>query len=66
LGLQIPNNNQGVLAIKSDVLLKMGANNPDRVLNGQVYRLLTAAFLHANLAHLLSNCVSAYILISRL
>jgi membrane associated rhomboid family serine protease len=48
------------------VLLKMGANNPYDVQEGQVYRLISAAFLHANLAHLLSNCVSAYILISRL
>lgn len=33
---------------------------------GQVYRLLTPAFLHANLGHLLANLVSSYIIITRL
>jgi rhomboid protease GluP len=44
----------------------MGANVPARVFDGQVYRLITAAFLHANLTHLLSNILSILIIFSRL
>jgi rhomboid protease GluP len=56
----------GVLKIQTSVLVSLGGNIPINVCNGQVYRLLTATFLHANIGHLLSNLVSGYIIITRL
>jgi|JI6StandDraft_1071083.scaffolds.fasta_scaffold75171_3 rhomboid protease GluP len=56
----------GVLQIQSGILNELGANVPIEVCQGQVYRLLTAAFLHANIGHLLANLVSSYIIITRL
>lgn len=37
------------------------ANNRELVLNGQVYRLITSAFAHANITHLIVNMYSLYI-----
>lgn len=59
-------NSGGVLQIQSSVMDDLGANVPYEVYNGQVYRLITAAFLHANLGHLLGNVVSLYIILTRL
>lgn len=42
-----------------DILL---ANNRERVLNGHVYVLLTSAFIHANIAHLIVNMYSLFII----
>lgn len=55
-----------ILQIQSSVLLKMGGNVPIKVYDGQVYRLISAAFLHANLPHLLSNLFSIFFILSRL
>ena len=43
-------------------LLSLGANNHDLVASGQYYRLLTNAFLHVNIIHLLCNMYSLYII----
>lgn len=60
------NTQVGVLQINNSVLNDLGANVPIEVCDGQVYRFLTAAFLHANLGHLLSNLITAYFIITRL
>src|SRR3954454_2678199 len=39
-----------------------GAVNKVAVANGDIYRLLTAGFLHADITHLLFNMISLYIL----
>lgn len=62
----INTNGTSILQIQASVLIEMGANVPYNVYNGQVYRLITAAFLHANLTHILSNLFSMYFLLSRL
>lgn len=42
-------------------LLNFGANYGPLVRNGEYFRLITAAFLHAGLLHLLFNCYALYI-----
>ena len=42
-----------------DIIL---ANNRARVIDGHIYLLITSAFLHANIAHLLVNMYSLYII----
>jgi rhomboid protease GluP len=41
-------------------LLRMGANNGAAVRAGEVFRLLSSAFLHANLVHLLFNGIALW------
>lgn len=43
-------------------LLILGANHKELVLNGEYYRLITSAFLHGNLIHLLVNMYSLWII----
>ncbi len=43
-------------------LLIMGANNRSLVLKGQIYRLITCAFLHGGLIHLVVNMYSLWII----
>lgn len=57
---------QSVLQIDVNVLKKLGANVPKLVRQGEVYRLITAAFLHSNLPHLLSNLFYIFFILTRL
>lgn len=50
------------LTIDPIVLLVNGANFKPLVQNGQYYRLLTSAFLHADITHIAFNMYSLYIL----
>ena len=43
-------------------LLLLGANNRSLVLSGEYYRLITCAFLHGNIMHLLVNMYSLWII----
>ena len=43
-------------------LLILGANNRELVLSGEVWRLITCAFLHGSLIHLMVNMYSLYII----
>lgn len=43
-------------------LLILGANNRGLVLSGDIYRLITSAFLHGNIIHLLVNMYSLWII----
>ncbi|MBE6155940.1 MAG: rhomboid family intramembrane serine protease [Firmicutes bacterium] len=45
----------------SGTLINLGATSTQAIRNGQVYRLITYAFLHGGLAHLLCNMYSLYI-----
>lgn len=54
-----------LLEIYPDKLIMMGANEPDLVRKGQVWRLITAAVLHVNFMHFFGNFMSTVILLSR-
>lgn len=43
-------------------LIILGANNRGLVLNGEFYRLIACAFLHGNIAHLLVNMYSLWVI----
>lgn len=43
-------------------LVILGANNRELVLSGEVWRLITCAFLHGSLIHLMVNMYSLYII----
>lgn len=43
-------------------LLSKGANIAPLIQNGEYYRLITSAFLHAGIIHLLCNCYALYII----
>ena len=43
-------------------LIKSGAFQKDLILSGEYYRLITSAFLHIGLLHLLFNCYSLYVI----
>lgn len=43
-------------------LVLLGANNRTLVLNGDIYRLITCAFLHGNIIHLFVNMYSLWII----
>lgn len=49
-----------------NTLVLMGANNVHLIRTGQVYRLITYAFLHANVYHLMINMYSLYIIGSQI
>lgn len=51
-----------ISGITNAVAIKLGANNIQLLQSGEVWRLLTHAFLHASLIHLLINMYSLYIL----
>ena len=46
----------------TESLVILGANNRGLVLNGQIYRLITSAFLHGSLTHLIVNMYSLWII----
>jgi rhomboid protease GluP len=43
-------------------LIKFGAFQKDLILGGEYYRLITSAFLHIGIFHLLFNCYALYII----
>ncbi len=45
-----------------NALVILGANNRGLVLNGEVFRLIAASFLHGNLIHLIVNMYSLWII----
>lgn len=46
----------------SNVLINFGANYKPLVLSGEIYRLVTSAFLHIGMIHLLFNMYALYII----
>lgn len=46
----------------NSTLIKFGAIVPDLIKSGEYYRLITSAFLHIGIAHLVANMYSLYIL----
>ena len=54
------------LEVKGETLVLLGANDPLKISQGQVWRLITAAVLHVDFMHFLGNFVSTIILLSRI
>lgn len=50
----------------STTLLKFGASYPDLIKSGQIYRLITSAFLHIGVLHLLFNIYALYVIGSQI
>jgi membrane associated rhomboid family serine protease len=60
-------NTQGeFLEVNSYSLNKLGANYGPEVANGEVYRLVSAIFLHTTFFHILGNLFSTFILVTRI
>lgn len=51
-----------LLAPKFETLDLFGMNNPPKIYKGQIYRLISFGFLHANLVHLTTNLISLIII----
>lgn len=54
------------LSVKTHNLIKYGANLQSRVKIGEVYRLVTALFLHMNFMHILGNLIVTALFVSRI
>ena len=50
------------LILGKDIMFIFGANYGPLVANGQFYRLITSAFLHADIIHLLTNMYALYVI----
>ena len=48
-------------ADRENLFLYLGAITPTMLRDNEAYRILTSAFLHSSLQHILSNCLSLYI-----
>lgn len=62
-GLEV--GDQQILAIQSQILLDYGAAQGTLIKSGEVYRLITASFLHANLMHIIMNSISLLFIATR-
>jgi len=66
LGIDTSKNASGVLAILPTVMLDFGAMFGPYIKSGEVYRIITAAFLHWNLLHIFSNSIFIIFFMTRL
>lgn len=57
---------KGILTINVQVLIDFGAIKSDLVQQGEVWRLITAAFLHIDLLHITMNTLSILFFVTRL
>lgn len=51
--------------MKTDTLRKLGGNFGPDVAAGEIYRLISAIFLHVNFLHVIGNMFSTFILVTR-
>lgn len=54
-----------LLGINASTLIKYGANDSRLLLSGQVWRLLSAMFLHNYFMHLFGNIITTFMFLSR-
>lgn len=55
-----------VLEVQSQTIIDLGGNFQPLVRKGQVWRLVSAIFLHVNFMHILGNVFSTFILVTRI
>jgi rhomboid protease GluP len=63
-GIQIPSTY--FLEVNGATLLKYGGNDLADVVSGQVYRLVSAMFMHIYFMHIFGNSVTAFMFLSRI
>jgi rhomboid protease GluP len=50
------------ILLGQDFIISMGSNHRDSVLSGQIYRLISAGFIHVDVIHFLCNMYALYVL----
>lgn len=55
-----------LLNVNSDTLIQYGGNYQPKVLSGQVYRLVSAMFLHVYFMHIFGNLITTFMFLSRI
>jgi rhomboid protease GluP len=55
-----------LLKVNADTLISYGGNYQPRVLSGQVYRLISAMFLHVYFMHIFGNLITTFMFLSRI
>jgi rhomboid protease GluP len=55
-----------LLEVNADTLLKLGANQYEKVKAGEVWRLISAMFLHINFLHFFGNFITTLIFLTRI
>ena len=63
-GLDKTSNN--LLQVNTTRLMQLGANYQPNDLAGQVYRFLSAIFLHINFMHIFGNIIVTFLFLSRI
>lgn len=63
-GINIPS--QYFLDVNADTLIEYGGNYLPGVLSGEVYRLISAIFLHVYFMHILGNQITIFMFLSRM
>lgn len=53
-------NGFGIISLRAEILLPLGANYRPLVMEGQYWRLFTSIFLHGGIMHVLMNCYGLY------
>jgi rhomboid protease GluP len=61
VGTQLSRKHFNLSVIDAEILIMFGANMNILVNNGQIYRLVTAIFLHAGAMHLFGNSISFFL-----
>lgn len=64
MGLDKGSNN--LLQVKAQTLIDYGGNFQPYVLDGQVYRLISAMFLHVYFMHIFGNLITTFMFLSRI
>jgi rhomboid protease GluP len=59
------NKNGSLLEVETNTIRHLGGNFGPDVANGQIYRLVSAIFLHVNFIHVVGNMFSTFILVTR-
>lgn len=55
-----------LLAVNAETLIEYGGNYQPKVLSGQVYRLISAMFLHVYFMHIFGNLITTFMFLSRI
>jgi rhomboid protease GluP len=65
-GIENPAHDVSFLQVPIPSLIDLGCMNQEKLLRGQLYRLITAIFLHLNFIHILFNSVALLSIMSYL